>query len=146
MALTAKKRDKLTVENTPCEWRTYQDGVQFELYSIAHPLYLQAVSVLERKAESVDILNLNENDDSIELQIKATGRYLVKNWKGIENEKGEPLELTPDNFADLVLSHLDVFSWIIEQCSDIAKKQAEAVEKLKKKSSTDTNGKKNMQD
>lgn len=145
MSLSVKKREKLTVENTPCEWRTYKDDVKFELYSIAHPLYLQAVNALERKAEKLDILNLTEEDDNIEMQIKATGRYLVKSWQGVEDENGEPLELTPDNFTDLALSHLPVFNWVIEQCSDIAKKQAEELEKLKKKSSNATNGKKSTQ-
>lgn len=143
MALTVKKREKISVENTPCEWRKYADGVSFELYALSNPLYMQAMATQERRDANVDILDLDEEQNSLEMQVKIVGRYLVKDWKGIVDEQGEPLALTPDSFVDLVVADSAILGWIVEQAAEIAKQQKEYVADTKKKSSNVTSGKSN---
>lgn len=140
MSILVKKREKLTIENTPCEWVDYKDGVAFELYGMAHPLYIQAQIKQAQRVENEDLLNLSE-ENSYEQYVLIIGQYLVKGWRGIVDEDGENLPKSADSFADLVVAEEGLLAWIMDKCAEIQRKHGEKLEKTKKKSSKDGNTK-----
>lgn len=131
--LVVKKRTEQTIENTPSEWKAYKDGVEFEIYGYGHPLFIAASNMYERRIKSVDELELTENDADLAKQIKIAGRYLIKDWKGIQGEDGEPLEVNADNFVDIVVSDPKVYGFVLDSAIDIQKAYSAKVEDTKKK-------------
>lgn len=136
-----KKREKQTVEQTPCQWVDYRDGVSFELYGLSHPLYVQAYIKLGIREAKEDLLNLSEDANSIEQYALIIGQYLVKDWKGIKDEDGEDLECTADHFVDLLTAEEGLMGWILDKSREIQEQHANSVVETKKKPSKGGNTK-----
>lgn len=134
MALSVAKREKQTVENTPCEWKTYKDGISFQIYGLGHPLYQFASARIQRIMESQDIFDLDADSLTGEDQLAAVGKYLVKDWKGINDEEtGKKLEVTPDNFIAVIEKEPEVWKFIEEKSLEIQLDFNKKVEATKKK-------------
>ena len=143
MALLVKKvEEQQTVSNTPFEWRAFKDGVEFEIYGNGHPLYIGASAIYSGRIQNVDVLDMTEDVADIYQHLKITGTYLVKDWKGITDENGEPLEVTPENFVAVFNAVPEVWEFIRNAAADIPAAHNEKISNTKKKPSSATNGKK----
>lgn len=133
MALLIEKREKTTVENTPCEWVDWKDGVKFEIYGIAHPLYLEARAKYERRVMSEDLLNLSQGSGTdLEKQIAIVGQYLIKGWEGFEGDDNKPLEKTAENFTDIVVMFPEIYEFVMNSSVEIQKAHTKAIAEKKK--------------
>lgn len=141
MSILVQKREKVTVENTPCEWKAYKNGVSFELYGAAHPLYQFAMARFYGIVSSQDILELDEHSLTGEAQLAIFAKYLVKDWKGVEGDDNEKLEVTPDNFLSLIETDPAVWDFVNEKVIEIQNDFNKKVEATKKKQSRVSNGK-----
>ena len=149
MALKITKVDKPTVEETPCEWVDYKDGVKFKVYGISHPLYNLAINKYEQRDAREDLLNLNEHSQSFYTQIAIVGTYLVADWEGVYEEDKDgneiELELNTENFENLILNFPDLLGWIFNQACMVQENHYKDLLALKKKPLTATNGKRKPQ-
>lgn len=149
MALKVTKVEKPTIEETPCEWVDYQDGVKFKIYGISHPLYNLAINKFEQRDAKEDLLNLNEHSQSFYTQIGIVGRYLVADWEGVLGEDKEgnevELELTIENFESLILNFPDLLGWIFNQACLVQENYYKELITLKKKPSSGTSGRRKPQ-
>ncbi|MBS4081360.1 MULTISPECIES: hypothetical protein [Pseudomonas] len=146
MALQMKKTDQNTTET---KWVAYDDDTKVLLARIDNPGYVVALERERRKLRSADAqfehgqvgVVVGETTEN-QTQCKLFSQFIVKDWTGVKDADGNPLDFSPDICEQLLNSNLEFFLFVLASAGNAALEAQQALAETVGKSLPASSGKK----
>jgi hypothetical protein len=95
MARIDAVRSDLNKENQGV-WVPYQMGIELKVARLGNPAYQQAlVTLTEARKALLGCMELSD-DQRADVQKEAVARTVLLDWRGIEDDEGNPIPYSPD--------------------------------------------------
>lgn len=146
MALQLKK----TAKSADSKWVEFDKDTKILLVGIDTPAYQIALERARRRLRNNDS-RFVEGDVGIvdgektenETQAMLLSHFVVKDWSGVLDEDGNPLQYSPQVAADIMLADPAFFLFVLKESGKIAAEAKEELAETVEKPQPASSGKKN---
>lgn len=109
-------------------WFDYGDGVQFKLARAGGGNTEYAKARDRRFAPHRRTLDRMPNDQLTKIMAEVFAEAVVKDWKGVTNEHGEPLACNHANVVKILVDLPDLFAQVQREASEMSYFRAAEIE------------------
>lgn len=144
MALIVSKQPTST---TTERWEDYDDDTKVLLRGLDNDEYKVALERARRRLHARDakfaefevgVVPGEESEHAI--QCKLLGEFVVRDWKGVQDEKENNLAYSPEAGANALRGNIEFFLWVLRTSGEIAAEARMEKEETLGKSSASTAG------
>lgn len=144
MALIVNKQPTVSTaerwENFDEDTKVLLRGLDNEEYKVALERARRRLSARDAKFGEFDVGVVPGEESEHAIQCKLLGQFVVRDWKGAQDDKGNEAPYTPEAGADALRGNIDFFLWVIRTSSEIAAESRQEREETLGKSSSTTDG------
>lgn len=131
MGFNAKRFD--TSAFTDGVWVHIMDG-EFKIARAGNPEFEQAL-------EDSGYRKIDDQADKQRALYKAIARGVLKDWREVEDDKGQAIPFTTENVVEVLLDNPDLVGRLLNEANDLSNWKREDVAAQKKRRSTSSAGK-----
>ncbi len=145
MAFQLKKQ----VRHTDAKWYEFDKDTKIQVASIDNPDYQIALSRLRREIQRNDakfamgeVGIISGEKTEYEGQCRLLAHHVVRDWSGVLDEDGNPLQFSHENAEALLLGEAEAFLFVLRSSQSYAAELHEELQEAVGKQSSATSGKK----
>jgi len=143
MAFKLKKQ----IKNTDAKWFEFDAETKVQIASIDNPAYQVALARLRREIQRNDekfamgeVGVVDGEKTEYEGQCRLLANHVVRDWSGVQDEDGNPLQFTHENAEALLLGDVQAFLFVLNSAKTYAIELREELIESVGKPSADTSG------